>query len=653
MRRRGRRWPASLKLEPKSACLHLAAHAGAQVRAKLGAAQPSPAQSASANASLPSGEEATRLYAEGLAKLRNLDSLAARSLLEKAVALEPSVALAHVALADALTDLGYEAKAREEAEKAFDVSGPLSRELRLLVEGRYREATHEWERAIETYRALYTFFPDNLEYGLRVAAAQVSADQGQNAIVTLTELRKLPPPAADDPRIDLTEGDAARSIGNFQREADLTSRAVEKGHAIGARLLVAHARHAECWALHKMGQVDKSQQACAEAKRIFTEAGDRVSVASLLVTTAAVLEEQGKLAEAEASYEEAIKVYREAGAQGGLARALNNLAIVQRNIGNHPAAKKMYEQAISISRSIGDNDSLLLAQGNLAALTFFDGDLAQARSAYEDLLLTCRETGSKDRIALQLGNVGDVLFYQGDLGGAQRALEEAAKLDSESGEKRQLGYHLASLGDVYQAQGRLPEARQQRLEALKIRNELGDRGDIADSRVFLADSSIEEGHPADAEAPLREAITELQSLKMVDDEAYAYPLLARALVMESKAGEAATIIERGTPVAQKCSDRGVRFVFAIEDARTQDANGKHAAAIASIQHTLADLNKYGYAGYQMEARLVLGEAEMKAGKVREGRHTLTDLEKDAQAKGFNLVARKAGNALEQSKDKSQ
>ena len=630
----------------------LAARAGAQLRAKLGAAQPSPAQSAAATASLPSGEEATRLYSEGLAKLRNLDDLGARALLEKAVALEPSVALAHVALADALDDLGYEEKAREEAEKAFDVSGPLSREQRLWVEGRYRQATHEWDKAIETYRALFTFFPDNLEYGLRLAATQVSAEQGQNAITTLTELRRLPPPAADDPRIDLTEGDAAKSLGNYQREADVMSRAVEKGRAIGARLLVAHAQHSECWALHKMGQVERSRQACAEAKQIFADAGDRVSVASLLVTTAAVLEEQGHLPEAKANYEEAIKVYSGAGDQGGIVIALNNLAIVQRNIGNHPTAKKLYEQAISIARSIGDKNILILAQGNLADLSFFDGDLANARSAFEDLLVTCRELGSKDRIALQLGNLGDVLLFQGDLSGAQRALEESAKLDVESGEKRQLGYHLASLGDVYEAQGRLPEARQQRLQALKVRNELGDQGDIADSKVFLADSSIEEGHALDAEAPLREAIAKLQSLKMVDDEAYAYPILARALVREGKADEALTTIERGAPVAEKCNDRGVRFLFAIENARTLAAKGRYAEAIASIQHILAELNKFGYVGYQMEARLILGETQTKAGKMREGQAGLLALQKDAQEKGFNLVARKAAEALDRSKVKT-
>jgi tetratricopeptide (TPR) repeat protein len=182
------------------------------------------------------------------------------------------------------------------------------------------------------------------------------------------------------------------------------------------------------------------------------------------------------------------------------------------------------------------------------------------------------------------------------------------------------------------------------MQALKIRNELGDQGDIADSQVFLAESSIEEGHAAESEKPLREAIATLQSLKMADDEAYAYPVLARALAAEGKAGEALSVIELAAPVARKCNDRGVRFLFAIEDARVQAANAKYAEAMAGIQHLLADLNKYGYARYQLEARLILGEAEIKAGKKREGEAHLKSLQKDAQGKGFNLIANKAAAA---------
>ena len=43
---------------------------------------------------------------------------------------------------------------------------------------------------METYRTLWGFFPDNLEYGLRLAAAQIAAGQGKEALSTVEEMRK-------------------------------------------------------------------------------------------------------------------------------------------------------------------------------------------------------------------------------------------------------------------------------------------------------------------------------------------------------------------------------------------------------------------------------------------------------------------------------
>jgi len=143
-----------------------------------------------------------------LSKLRLFEAREARSLLEKAVALDPQFALSHAALSEALTNLGYDALARQEAQKAFDLSANLSRDERLTIEGRLREATREWPKAVENYRTLWRFFPDNLEYGLRLAAAQVAAGQGKDALATVEEMRKASNSANGDPRIDLAEARA-------------------------------------------------------------------------------------------------------------------------------------------------------------------------------------------------------------------------------------------------------------------------------------------------------------------------------------------------------------------------------------------------------------------------------------------------------------
>lgn len=118
----------------------LVTRSGARLRQRLGVAELTSTQAGELRGSLPSNPEAAKLHSEGLAKLRLFDTLAARDLLEKAVLADPKHPLAHSTLAAAWSALGYDARASQEAKKAFELSANLSREDRLLVEGRYREA---------------------------------------------------------------------------------------------------------------------------------------------------------------------------------------------------------------------------------------------------------------------------------------------------------------------------------------------------------------------------------------------------------------------------------------------------------------------------------------------------------------------------------
>ncbi len=85
-------------------------------------------EAVSIRASSPSNRDAARLYSEGLARLRVFDALEARDLLQRAIAADPKYSLAHSALAEAWSRLGYDKKAQQEAKQAYDLSANLSRE---------------------------------------------------------------------------------------------------------------------------------------------------------------------------------------------------------------------------------------------------------------------------------------------------------------------------------------------------------------------------------------------------------------------------------------------------------------------------------------------------------------------------------------------
>lgn len=184
--------------------LDLVSRSGIEIRGKLGIGQVSDSDSSRVRASLPGNEEAARLYSEGLAQLQVLNALAARDLLQKAVQADPKHAPTHAALAEAWSALGYDSRAATEAKRALDLSENLSREERLFVEARYHEFSREWPKAIEIYRTLTGFFPDNLEYGLRLAASETAGGSGKDALATLAGLRNLPAPARDAMRASIS-----------------------------------------------------------------------------------------------------------------------------------------------------------------------------------------------------------------------------------------------------------------------------------------------------------------------------------------------------------------------------------------------------------------------------------------------------------------
>jgi hypothetical protein len=73
----------------------------------------------------------------------------------------------------------------------------------------------------------------------------------------------------------------------------------------------------------------------------------------------------------------------------------------------------------------------------------------------------------------------------------------------------------------------------------------------------------------------------------------------------------------------------------------QAASGKTAQAKETLKGVLAKATKWGYIGYQLEARLTLLEVELRAGKTSASVTALEQLQKDAKDKGFDLIARKA------------
>ena len=253
------------------------------------------------------------LIRRGLERLRQFDARAARDFLEQAIHADPNYALAHSALAEAWSQLGYEGKAKTEARKSFELSEQLPRKDRMFIEARYRGMNKEWDKVLELYHTLFDFFPDDIEYGLRLADAQTQAGKRTDALATIQSLRQLPPPARDDVRIDLAEEMNYMRLGQYTTARGVAVRAVEKARAGGYDFLLARALYLDAATLAPLGEGDKAIAAAEEAEKIYNTVGDQWGVSNALEYIAYVHSVRGESEAAEKLYQEALAVNRAIG----------------------------------------------------------------------------------------------------------------------------------------------------------------------------------------------------------------------------------------------------------------------------------------------------------------------------------------------------
>ncbi len=580
----------------------LASKAGTRLRQVLGANSLSQQATAAVRASLPSNRQAVQFYTEGLARLRAFDFVGSRDLLVKATVADPNYPLAHSALSEALQHLGYRAKALAEAQRALELSKNLSQEERLLIEGQFRQTIDDWPRAVEAYQSLFNLFPDSLDYGLRLASAQRRVKPA-DALHTLDELRRLPPPAGEDPRIDMTEA-SSWIYRDFAKAHAAAERALAKGNAQGSPLLVARAYGILCQLTGTGTSTTEAASACENARQSYAAAGDRNNEARTLNDFAILYYQQGDLARAEAMWREATREFRLIGDSEGMAAAANNLGDALILQGNLDDAKKFLEQSIPDYQATEDKVGIALVLNDLADLSREKGDLDAALAAYQKAKAMATESDSKSATAYVLTGVGEVLTEQDNLAAARKSYEES----------------------------------------LALRNEAQEKQTAAETKMALAQLSIEEGHAADAEPVARDCMHQFHEEQQSDDELTAAGVLIQALLAQGKSGDAQKEIESAHALTAKSQNLIVRLQFAVASARVDLTSTRPESARRLLEETLQEARAHGFVGVELEARLALAELARQTGRTSAAKDQLIALEKTARSKGFGLIARKAAAA---------
>jgi len=619
----------------------LISEAGSRMRGRLAVGNLSSEQAAQVRSSLPSSPKAARLYAEGVAKLESFDALAARDRFQAAVAADPKHASSHSQLAEAWAQLGYDTKAREEAAKAFGLSHNLSREEQLSIEGRYRELSNDLAAAIEIYRTLRTFFPDDLGYALRLAKAQSHSGQGKDALQTVALMRSLPEPANKDARIDIAEASAAEALSDFRRSQQAAVAAAARADAQGSHLLLAAAKSREAWASMRLGDPDRAYAAYSKARQLWIAGGNQRSAAAALGGIADLLGDKGDFVGARKAFDEALLEFRRTGDMGNLASCSHNFAVLLTQQGDLPQARKHLEEALSIQREMKNERGVASDLDDIGNVMLGMGDLAGALRVKEQALEIFRRIGNKFGEWVTTLNTGEVLFAQGRLTDARAKYDEAMAGAQQLGDKRGLGYCLVDIASVLTAEDRLDDSRTVAEHSIEIRKQIHGEVQLEESRIRLAEILFEQGKPAEAEPLARSAANVFDKQNASGDASLSYAVLAHVLLAEGKTEEAQASASRGLKLSSASGDVWMRFESALAAARADEAAGKLPEARKELAPILAQTAKFGSAGYGLEARLLQAEIAIHSGQFSAARVELTAVKSEAQFKDFRLIARKA------------
>jgi eukaryotic-like serine/threonine-protein kinase len=617
----------------------LVSRVGSDLRHRLGVGDVAPVDAAAVQGSYPSTPEAAQLYTDGISKLRVFNTREALASLQKAIALDPKFPLAHYALALAWSGLGYDEKAGNEAKLAFELSGSLSREERLIVEARYREMMQEWPVAIEVYRNLVRFFPDNTEYGLRLASAQSRGGKAKDALSTIAVLRALPSPQNDDPRISLQEALTKRALGDSKGSLEAAAAAAKQATTQGSKFVEASAKLAEGTAHFNLGEKEKALAAWEESRQIWAAAGYPGEVAKTLINTGLIFYQMGNQAEATKRYEEALSIWRSTGNKAGEATALANLGNLRNDAGDLAGAKQMFLSVLAISRELGGPDALTLV--DLGDVQIGLGNVAGAISNYREASELARQEGDRWTLATAQAHIASAFYVHGELGSAKKSIDEALDITRQTNDKPHAARTMANWGEILMAEGDLPQARKNLEQALQIRTELGETSNVAATRLQLAALSIEEGKAAEAERVAREVREEFRKEAHPDDEIGADAILLRALHAENKSADAEHEFASAKLLLAKSQNVPDRLSIAIAGAEIQADSGKTGEALLSLSAAARDAAKSGLVCDQFEARLAHADISLKSGKIAAGHAELADIKKDATEKGFGLIAQKA------------
>ena len=633
----------------ESELFELVSRAARDLRDKLGVSEISTVQAKEVRATMPSRPEALRLYSEGLTALRGFDFRGAREHFEQAVEVDDEYALAYSSLSQAWLELGYVNKAEEMARKALQLAEnpDLPREERLQIQGNAFAVSEKWMAAAQVYTELAELFTDNVDYGLRLAAARTSAGQLDAAAETIAALRRLPEPGRNDMRIDLADLRLVSARGDQEQVVARASELLERRRSEeGGSNLLAEALRLQGFALFFLGRNLEALPVLEEARKLFAEAENTGMLGDILTSLGYIRYYQRNLPLAEEIYTEAAAKYEKIGVEHKISGIKHLLAVVYQLRGDLMKADKVLREAVETAREIGNRSREGRYLEPLADGLIQMGRLEEARVLAEEILEIGRE--SRETVHLTQGALalGRIELVAGNLPRSlelhAEALSAAYQMEIDLERKVLLRSVLSGYGEALYHAGDLEAAQLRFQEYWKIHDEVGEHDRPTPMIVYHVFLLLELGRPAEAAEIAVRVLGEFERARTPDFEAKARAAYATVLLRQGEIDKAREILEPAVRYLDRSQSPSVQMEISIARSRLTAAEDSVDAALNELSRAQSQAERIGEVDLALAVRLAISEVELRNG--RTGPNELLRLQElihRAEERSFVVIARRA------------
>jgi serine/threonine protein kinase/Tfp pilus assembly protein PilF len=482
-------------------------------------------------------------YNRGADALRNGAYYGASKALEQAIAIDDKYALAHARLAEALLELDYVDRAKDELLRATSLASGRSQLPTmdaLYVEAISATVRHDFRAAIQSSAEIAKQSADSEKASALVdlGRAYEKNDDTQKAIASYAEAaaRNGQYPTAFL-RLGILYG-RQQELANAITAFDKAEALYQALGNLEGRAEVAFQRGALFNKLNKMAD-GKAQ--LDQALNLARAADNKSQVIKTLLQLSSVAADVGETAHATEYASEAVDVAQKNGMENLSARGLVDLGNGFLIRGEHAEAEKYLSQAIQSAQRVRARSSEARARVSMAnlrqqqnnpdeavrylepALAFYQqgsyrsetfsclvllaranlqkGEYEAAIKADQQLLQMAQQGKDQSQIALAHAEIGSALARVEKYPEALDQFNEAYVINKAQGVERSIGFNLLSRGNVLWQLGRYQEARFLLDEGTAIAEKAGGYQRMAaEIKLVDAEISLSQAHFSQAKA---------------------------------------------------------------------------------------------------------------------------------------------------------